>query len=170
MGCLGYGLVIGLWMPPVELFAVPSDDGSERLCPTETNCNGFLASGAPSIPEQTEPQTTDEVVPPRPEWEHQQDQDNTDTNTSASPTQTQTQTGPPDQPVDQDQPPVPQDYQFCNGMESPEPQANGAVSQADSTPSSPLEDGELMSPHPPGKQQGAGDAHDNLRNSKSLST
>lgn len=156
-------------MPPVEIFAVPSDDGSECLCPTETNCNGFLASGAPSIPEQKELLVMGEVAPPQPEWEHQQDQHNTDTSTSANLSETQTLTGPPDQHLDQDQPPVPQDYQFCNGMESPEPQANGVVSQADSTPSSPLEDGELMSSHPPEKQQGAGDAHDNLRNSKSPS-
>lgn len=149
----------------------PTGDGSE--CPTETNCNGFLASGAPSVPEQKEPSVMDEVAPLRPEWEHQPDQHNADTNTSSNPdspqTQTQSQTSPPDQHLDQDQPSAPQDYQFCNGMESPEPQANGAISQADSTPSSPLEDGELMSPHAAEKRQGAGDAHDSLRNSKSPS-
>ncbi|XP_062396487.1 SRSF protein kinase 1a isoform X1 [Sardina pilchardus] len=154
------------------------DEVCARLCPAETNCNGFVASGAPSVPEQEEPRAEEEVAAPPPpaparaEWEIEQDQHSTDANTTSTtdpePSQTQTQTSPPDQLLDlnQDQPPVPQDYQCCNGMESPEPQANGEGSQADSTPSSPLEDGEHRSPHQPGKQEGAGDGHDNLGNTK----
>lgn len=137
-----------------------------------------MSSDAPNGPEE-EP-LADEATAPQAEWEDQQDQHSntatTNTSTSADPDSNPdpSETSPQDHLVDQDQDPVqvPLDYQCFNGMESPEPQANGAGSDPGSTPTSPLEEGEHRSPHQPGRQRGAGDSHDNLRkdsNSKSPS-
>ncbi|XP_012675580.2 SRSF protein kinase 1a isoform X2 [Clupea harengus] len=164
------------------------DDGTKRLCPVETNCNGLTASGSPNGPEPAEPPlVVEEEAEPlveqaalRPEWELEQDQHNTDANTDTNAstdtnTDTNASTDPDTNPdlnqiapldLNLDQPLALPDFQCYNGMESPEPQANGEGSQAGSSPVSPLEEGELRVPRPPGKQEGAGDADDNLRNTK----